>query len=238
MSQTSHQPPAGWYPDPAGSGDERYWDGGTWSQVTRPTGGLHGSAQPQQAQWQQGHAQQPYGYGYAPGAAGTHGPARLAGWWWRVLASIVDSLVLLIPFAMVQSFLLGDAMVTLEQWSYDVLAEAERGSTTLPAFPQGLLSDYFGYLLVVMALTAAYRVVLVATAGGTVGQLACGLRVVREGDHSLGRIGWGTSAVRGILAVILFQVPVLGLVNALMPLFNRNRQTLHDLAAKTVVVKK
>lgn len=27
-----HLPPAGWYPDPAGSGGYRYWDGTQWSE--------------------------------------------------------------------------------------------------------------------------------------------------------------------------------------------------------------
>src|SRR4051812_7818714 len=29
-------PPAGWYPDPAGSADERYWDGTAWTDRTQP----------------------------------------------------------------------------------------------------------------------------------------------------------------------------------------------------------
>lgn len=29
-------PPSGWYPDPAGTGQERYWDGSQWSTQTRP----------------------------------------------------------------------------------------------------------------------------------------------------------------------------------------------------------
>jgi hypothetical protein len=29
-------PPAGWYPDPAGSGGDRYWDGSAWTAHTRP----------------------------------------------------------------------------------------------------------------------------------------------------------------------------------------------------------
>jgi uncharacterized protein YxjI len=30
------QPPPGWYPDPSGEFDERYWDGAKWSEQTRP----------------------------------------------------------------------------------------------------------------------------------------------------------------------------------------------------------
>lgn len=36
MTQEQPPPPtAGWYPDPSGSGGERYWDGGRWTAQTR-----------------------------------------------------------------------------------------------------------------------------------------------------------------------------------------------------------
>jgi len=37
---------AGWYPDPSGSGQLRYWDGERWSAVTRPAGPVGSSTQP------------------------------------------------------------------------------------------------------------------------------------------------------------------------------------------------
>lgn len=39
MSENNPSPPPGWYPDPEGSGQQRYWDGGAWavSQATSTT---------------------------------------------------------------------------------------------------------------------------------------------------------------------------------------------------------
>lgn len=37
MSTPQHPTPAGWYPDPAGPGSLRYWDGTTWTPHRQPT---------------------------------------------------------------------------------------------------------------------------------------------------------------------------------------------------------
>ena len=34
--KTTTHPPAGWYPDPAGSGRQRYWDGARWTEQLDP----------------------------------------------------------------------------------------------------------------------------------------------------------------------------------------------------------
>ena len=79
MQYSASQPSAGWYPDPAGSGDERYWDGATWSSVTRPNS--RPAAQSS--------------YGNAPGRSQDR--SRYAGWWSRCAATLLDALVLAIP---------------------------------------------------------------------------------------------------------------------------------------------
>jgi hypothetical protein len=42
--------PAGWYPDANGQPCERYWDGGNWTDETRPVSVLSHRAPPQPAQ--------------------------------------------------------------------------------------------------------------------------------------------------------------------------------------------
>jgi hypothetical protein len=46
---TSGPPSADWYPDPGGSGRERYWDGERWTKQLRP--GPQSAAMPQQQAW-------------------------------------------------------------------------------------------------------------------------------------------------------------------------------------------
>jgi uncharacterized RDD family membrane protein YckC len=75
--------PAGWYPDPQNPGQQRYWDGTTWSESTQPSGaGVPAPAPGQQV-----------GYGFAQGgAAGT--PADFGK---RALAYIIDWLIVFVP---------------------------------------------------------------------------------------------------------------------------------------------
>ncbi len=239
MSFSADSPPAGWYPDPAGSGGERYWDGGNWSQVTRPAGGMSGAYASQQAPTAQ---QSPYGqsgYGAAGYGAATARQPALAGFWWRVLASILDSLLLSIPLSLVQNLIMGaDVMYAFEVWLTDWLDRQIRGETELPPIPEPVLQAFGLAVVVVMILWIIYRTVMVALRGATLGQMITGLRVVPDGSP-LGAVpSWKTSGIRAAAAVIFQQIPLLGLADPLTMLFSAKKQTLHDMIARTVVIKK
>ena len=56
--------PPGWYPDASQPGLERWWDGGAWSEVTRPAPGAEQASQPpgrRRRRSEQPYGQHPYG---------------------------------------------------------------------------------------------------------------------------------------------------------------------------------
>ena len=79
----------------------------------------------------------------------------------------------------------------------------------------------------------AYYVVMEKQWGGTLGKLALGLRVVKEGGEPL---DWGTSLIRNILRIVdgfLFY-----LVGAIIVWTSKKKQRLGDMVAHTLVVPK
>lgn len=159
----------------------------------------------------------------------------LAGFWWRVLAAILDSLLVSIPFGLIVSLVARGPIAELTMWWEDAFTRALQGDPTQPPLPQGAL---FAITALVVVLWIIYRTVMVALRGGTLGQLITGLRVVPDGSPSDTIPGWGTSSLRAIVAVILQQLPLVGLIDVLVMLFTAKKQTVHDMIARTVVIKK
>jgi uncharacterized RDD family membrane protein YckC len=75
---------------------------------------------------------------------------------------------------------------------------------------------------------------------GTLGKLACGLRV-REWNRR-GPLSWSTTGKRVLAFQVATSVPQAGglyyLLDVLWPLWDGNKQALHDKVASTAVVKK
>lgn len=182
---------------------------------------------PYQGQWQ-GSAM-PGGYQGLPDQPTTPDGQPLAGWWLRVLARIVDGLLMAVVGGAVASLVLPHALSDYWDWALTV---DQVGAQP----PAQLLQELSKWGLVVSAVTLVYEVVMLTLVGATVGKLITGLRV-RLRDQP-GHLGWGYATVRTLLYQLIGIITPLFILNALWPLWDDKRQGLHDKVARSNVVKR
>lgn len=255
----------GWYDDPDDETLLRYFDGILWTDHTTRRSTQVAAPEPAQTPPPTptgSHGQTPYAApppGYAPGAPGAvwqSAPPRpaladgavLAQWWQRLLAAILDSIIVSVvsnvigfPWVMRASEPLATA---LEQ-----MVAAGRTGASAPDL-QAALDDFVAAMLPLTILSIVvgvlYHVVFLVRTGATPGKMALGTtvrRVDRPGPLTL------VEAVKRqtvrVASDLLSLVPLLGvlgsmlfLVDAAWLLWDPRRQTLHDKVADTVVVAK
>lgn len=249
----------GWYADPAGSSQERYWDGANWTAnlrdapepVARASKPHNPSSQGGSAPVQPGPVA-PTGsaHGVAPQGAGAGGKQTmtadgvpLAGWWWRVFATIVDQ-VLIGGLAVIPAWVwIQRLWVGFGELVNETMVATRNGTPPPTANDYSHLNAPMLYLqLTVIGVAAIYWLISYLTIGRTVGNIATGTWVVRvDRGTQRGRLspvlaGGRTLAITAIL--LMNQIlPVLWLVDVLLALITKRRQTLHDLLASTQVVR-
>ena len=259
------QPPAGWYPDPAGSDGERFWDGVAWSQAPRdkpapppmdPTAyGAPPQGHPQQGYPQQGGYQGPQrGYqqpmphqqgmpNQQQGAYGHgQGPVpgvRVGAFGWRLLAFLIDAILISVIGGVLAAALgLMERMVgAFETYLRDFVIWGENPVGDPPDIPADLYAANSQLTMLLIIVFIVYRVLMLGTVSATLGQMAAGLRVVKLGEGPDARLGWGAAVVRGTAGAFVYVLWYLTLVSGVCLLVNRNRQSLQDLVARTYVLK-
>jgi uncharacterized RDD family membrane protein YckC len=164
----------------------------------------------------------------------------LSGWWWRVLATLLDYVVLSLLGVVYGNFL-PDYSTGLNRWLQDYLEVASSGSGNFPSFtdPQyGLTGSLLIYALVSLLLAVIYATLMLTFKGATIGMLACQLRVVPTGrGRAQAGLPFGKAVLRCAAYQVLGYIPLLGIINWLFPLWDKKRQTLHDKIAGTQVVR-
>ncbi|RCK70701.1 RDD family protein [Desertihabitans brevis] len=225
-----HAAPGGWYPDPVDQRRERWWDGWQWSRDVRER--------------QAPVAPVRSGSGPAGGATTADG-VPLAGWWWRALAVVLDSIMtglLTIPLSLpfLQTF-----------WGVftdylDRSLEAARIGAPPPPQPDPTafytVADQLGLALVSLGVGMAWHTLFLRFRGATPGKLITGLRVVPvDRGTATGRLPWRTVLVRAatwVLPTTATWMFVVTVVDVILPLTNPRKQALHDLLARTQVVRR
>ncbi len=185
--------------------------------------------------------QQPQG---RPGqAVFTADGVRLAGWWWRVLATVVDNLVVTLLATVAGLPVLLPLLDRLSAYFREVVAAAEQGLPQPAMNPESLIpaSDQLLLTALTVAISFVYQLAFLRWRSATLGKLVCGLRVVPVDEgRAAGPLSWRSVVTRALvwaapglnLLLGLFQV-----VDVLFPLWHPKRQALHDLLARTQVVR-
>ena len=163
----------------------------------------------------------PPGYGASPGWAPapafgdpTAGAGRLAGWWHRVGATVIDGIILVV-FESVVGAILGGGRLTASHGAGGGLVVAR---------------------IIDLVAALAYQGLLLSRRGQTVGMMAVGTRIVDATS------GGGIGVWRGVLRAViegLFAVLLLlpWVLDVLWPLWDRRNQTLHDKIVGTLILR-
>lgn len=239
----SSQP--GWHPDPVPPqpgqpAQLRYWDGSRWTEHTAPAGG---GPSPYAGQYA---ATQVYAGG-ARGVATTPDGERLAGWWQRVLAYVVDAIAVGVVAAIIGIPWIRQIVDGYTEWFDEALDAGATGSGTVD--PSQLQADLFwpmaAVLLIQLAVGVVYHVGFLVWRQATPGKMLVGLKV-RLRDQP-GPLTFGTALVRwltqfgpsalGIVPVVGTLTGLYALLDVLWPLWDDKKQAIHDKAARTNVVR-
>ena len=177
-------------------------------------------------------------------AATTADGVPLAGWWWRALAGLIDALLVGIVSGLLTLPFYREIVNAVGAYWGEAYRAAQAGSTTPPPTPNfaALISgaDQLWVVLVTLVVGLAYHLPLLRFRGATLGMAACRLRVVPVDEgRATGRLEWSRVVVRALLWVLpgALSLRILTIADVLLPLWHPKRQTLHDLAARTQVVR-
>lgn len=163
---------------------------------------------------------------------GGPGGAPLAEWWKRLVAAIIDGLIIGIPSNILGNILFGGMFVASQPRIDPSTGQLVGGA----GFFAGLLAATGALILANLILSGAYSIYLHSSRGQTVGKMAMKIKVVDMETGELipyGRAGirWG---VQQLLAILTCGIG--GLLDGLWPLWDQKRQALHDKPANTVVI--
>jgi uncharacterized RDD family membrane protein YckC len=235
-AQTPGQPP---YPPPA------------YGQPPYPQSAYGQPPYPQPGYGQPGYPQPgygqpaPYGSPYQPYPGTGYGyqakDPSLAEWWQRLLARIIDGLVLsalILPFWIPVFSSLGNKVRNVNnQYAGDLNSPA--GQAAMNHVIGQFFGDAFLVIIAALAIAVAYDWLQHGLWGRTLGKRALGTMVVTANTRS--KIGVGAAGGRAAVYVLPPLVPLVGglfaLLNELWLLWDQQRQCLHDKAAHTVVIK-
>ena len=204
----------------------------------------YGSGYPQAGYGQPYHPAygQPYqGYGRAPAG---QDPA-LAEWWRRLLARIIDRLILgviFMPlwFPPLRTFFRAVEGITSQYPPGTQLSTSPAATSAIATAEGHLFGQLFAIILGFYLVAFLYDWIQHWLWGQTIGKRALGTKVIRADGNP--KVSAGAACGRAVVYALVPLAPVAGsifaLLNELWLTWDPRRQCLHDKAAHTVVIKK
>lgn len=203
--------------------------------------------QPQYGQPQQGPHPQQAGYGY-PGQRihATPDGQPLSGWWRRVFARIIDSIIVGIIGLPLTGYFYYQYSKVLWQYVKDTMDQASAGTpTTTATLPPEVYKWLIPAALIGYLVSFVYEYLFLTKKGATPGKMALGIAVrlrdvpgIPPGAAVAKRYGVIVLlSVVGVIPLIGTLAGFLALLNYLWPLWDDKKQALHDKVAGTNVVR-
>ncbi len=253
---------AGWYRDPAPAQPHapttlRYWDGKAWTTQVKAASKRERQAwQAEIAEQQRAWAVQQMQQAADAGAPVmtlletsrdfTPDGQRLAGWWSRVGASVIDGLITTVLGTVLGWRFIHQVVDAFTQAVNDAVQAQQSGSVAqTDALVQQMTGPLLALTAVMWGVRLVYDVGFLKAFAATPGKMVLGLEVrLRERP---GPLSWGTVLARWFtanLGSLLSLLPVVALfawayslLDVLWPLWDPKRQAVHDKVARTNVVR-
>jgi len=215
--------PPNWYPDPDGSGGQRFWDGARWTDYRVPP------AIPQMP---------PYRTWGPPPWKGAQlgrpefGPGALANPGRRLGARMLDLLVMVPVLALLLVITLAIAAPHFGPIFPRVYDNQSNANTPTPGF-LWLYLTILACAVVTGLIMVAYQTVAVVKYGRTLGMAWLHIRPVRIFG---GPLGWGRAFGRAAIFWVFGCLNWIGLIDPLWCLWDDKHQCLHDKVADSIVI--
>lgn len=248
---------AGWYENPDNPEELRYFDGILWTTNTtplrkRPHQGPpvvppSSGPQPRPEGWgpqphqQTGH---PEPRAARPGPSDVPGQPALASYGLRVVAYLIDTLVVGALSLLVGGWFLFKAFEPIADRLDAAVVNGDLAAVST-AFADVRLGYLGAFLAVQLLLLVAYQVLCLMRWSATPGKLTVGISVRRldrpgvlDADTAIRRAGFQAAAqALGNVPLLALLGTVLIVADLVWPLADDRNQALHDKVAKTIVVK-
>lgn len=156
---------------------------------------------------------------------------KFAGFWKRVIASIVDNLIFLFVNLIMLVILVYGFGFTFAAFAVPTTEE----EAYIAGFMGGFMGYFVWYFVSILVWWLYYAIMESSRCQGTLGKMLLGIYITDEEGK---RIGVGRASGRYFLKTLLYAVPLLNIVDCVMVAVTEKKQAWHDMPVGCLVLSK